>query len=268
MSFILDALKKSEAERQRQLAPALLEIRVARPRRGLPTWALIVGVLLALNIVLLLAFVLRRAGPAAAWEGAAAQPPAAVSASGAAPAATPATPAATQGATQGATQAAPPATAATTQAGVAAAALPALPALPASTQGVNSSQIPAAANPQPGAAAAFDAQQGSLTQPSPADNPADDEPAVTPQRGSVKVQRGGAEDYSSLPSFSEIGGNVPDLRLDLHVYAERPADRYALINMHRVHEGDLLPEGARVIAITREGVALNFHGQDFMLRPQ
>jgi hypothetical protein len=36
--------------------------------------------------------------------------------------------------------------------------------------------------------------------------------------------------------------------------------------MHRVREGDVLAEGPRVLAITREGVALDYHGQDFMLR--
>jgi hypothetical protein len=52
------------------------------------------------------------------------------------------------------------------------------------------------------------------------------------------------------------------------VYAARPADRYALINMHRVHEGDVLPEGPRVLAIDRDGVELSYRGTEFMLRPQ
>ena len=43
MSFILDALKKSEAERQRQAGPALLEMRVVRPRRRIPVWVWIGG---------------------------------------------------------------------------------------------------------------------------------------------------------------------------------------------------------------------------------
>jgi hypothetical protein len=38
--------------------------------------------------------------------------------------------------------------------------------------------------------------------------------------------------------------------------------------MQRVHEGDTLSEGARVLAITREGVALDYRGQRFMLRPR
>jgi Type II secretion system protein B len=99
-------------------------------------------------------------------------------------------------------------------------------------------------------------------------NPADEQPAVARTSGSVRVQRDNPVDYANLPSFSELGGNLPDFRLDLHAYAERARDRYALINMHTVHEGDTLPEGARVLAITRDGVALDYRGQQFMLRPQ
>jgi len=73
---------------------------------------------------------------------------------------------------------------------------------------------------------------------------------------------------SEPPSLSEVGGDLPELRLDLHVYAARPADRYALINMHRVHEGEVLPEGPRVLSIDRDGVELSYRGTEFMLHPQ
>lgn len=87
-------------------------------------------------------------------------------------------------------------------------------------------------------------------------------------RAGANAPRAAVDDYASWPSLSEVGGGLPDLRLDLHVYAERSRDRYALINMHTVHEGDVLPEGPRVVAITRTGVALTYHGQNFMLHPQ
>jgi len=61
------------------------------------------------------------------------------------------------------------------------------------------------------------------------------------------------------------GSNLPQLRLDLHVYAARPEDRFALINMHRVHEGDALPNGVRVETITPEGVVLSHNGSKFLL---
>ena len=40
MSFILDALKKSENDRQRQSGPALYEAKLAAPRSQLPLWAI------------------------------------------------------------------------------------------------------------------------------------------------------------------------------------------------------------------------------------
>jgi general secretion pathway protein B len=226
MSLILDALKKSEAERQRQSGPTLLEVRVSQPRRRYPTWVIVVGILLAVNIVLLLAFVLHRPANSAPQSA----PPLA---------ATPLPRAAAPAA------ASPPSVA----------PIAAATAAPAAVQSAADSADAAALVPLPRtfsqADAASDSQNG-------AGNPADDEPAVP---------AGGAH-YGSLPSFNDVGGDLPQLRLDLHVYAERARDRYALINMHKVREGDTLAEGPRVLAITREGVALDYRGQQFMLRPQ
>src|SRR5580700_2937943 len=51
MSFILDALKKSESDRQRQSGPALFEVKVTPPKPRFPYWALALAVLLVINIV-------------------------------------------------------------------------------------------------------------------------------------------------------------------------------------------------------------------------
>ena len=51
MSFILDALKKSELERQRQSVPGLIDARLSPKRRPLPLWAVGLGVLLAINLL-------------------------------------------------------------------------------------------------------------------------------------------------------------------------------------------------------------------------
>jgi general secretion pathway protein B len=65
MSFILDALKKSEIERQRQTVPGLMDTRIARRRNRLPIWAVALGLLLGINL-LVLSFVLwRKDAPAA-----------------------------------------------------------------------------------------------------------------------------------------------------------------------------------------------------------
>src|SRR6185437_15586878 len=60
MSFILDALKKSESDRQRQSGPALYEVKVAAPRSQLPYWAIGLIVLLGVNLVIVAWALLRR----------------------------------------------------------------------------------------------------------------------------------------------------------------------------------------------------------------
>src|ERR1044071_9878990 len=72
MSFILDALKKSENDRQRQSGPALFEVRVPPPRSKLPMLAIVIVSLLVVNLGVVGWLMLRK--PAAAAE---AQPPAA-----------------------------------------------------------------------------------------------------------------------------------------------------------------------------------------------
>src|SRR5215469_12827394 len=94
MSFILDALKKSETDRQRQNGPALFEVRVAPTRDKLPIWAVGLGALLAVNLVIVAWVLLRR--PATAEV----TPPAATAMQPAPPASYPA-PAPYMGAQQG-----------------------------------------------------------------------------------------------------------------------------------------------------------------------
>ena len=86
MSFILDALRKSELERQRQSGPSIAELPVARDDRRMP-WALLaIGVLLAVNAGVLLYFMLRDKPAVAAVETAPAPAPVAAAPVAAAPA--------------------------------------------------------------------------------------------------------------------------------------------------------------------------------------
>lgn len=59
MSFILDALKKSESERQRADAPALYEMKMATPRRGVAVWLIALASLLVINVIVLSVVLLR-----------------------------------------------------------------------------------------------------------------------------------------------------------------------------------------------------------------
>ncbi len=81
MSFILDALRKSEIERQRQSGPSIAELPVAREDRRLPVALLAIGVLLAVNVGVLVFFLMRDADappPAPDAATVATAPPAAV----------------------------------------------------------------------------------------------------------------------------------------------------------------------------------------------
>jgi general secretion pathway protein B len=93
----------------------------------------------------------------------------------------------------------------------------------------------------------------------------DYQPAITPeQAGAVAAARRAGE----LPSRDEVlsqGTQVPDLRLDLHVYATAPAERFVFINMRKLREGESLPDGVRVEEITPRGAKLSFRGTRFTL---
>ena len=63
MSLILDALKKSELERNRHTGPGLHEVRIAPPPQGLPLWGIVLGLVLLANLGLLTWLVARPALP-------------------------------------------------------------------------------------------------------------------------------------------------------------------------------------------------------------
>src|SRR5215831_19071439 len=110
MSFILDALKKSESDRQRQNGPALFEVRVAPPRTRLPLWAIAIALLLVVNLGIVMWLLLRHQAhidapaaatgpPTAAAPAAASGPPALASAATPVPVVATSAPAGAAGAT-------------------------------------------------------------------------------------------------------------------------------------------------------------------------
>ena len=219
MSFILDALKKSESDRQRQSGPALFEVKVAAPRSRLPLWAIAIAGLLAVNLAIVMWMLWRHPAPRSADTDAGAVP----------------------------VGSAPP---------------PPAPAAAATTPTPAPASVPL---PAPAA-------QPPATAPSPvlgSDNPDDyapaTEPAAPPLLGS-RVRRGTAD---GVPLYQDAaaapGTRIPQLRLDLLVFAPRPQDRFVMINMHKLREGDSLAEGVHVDRITAEGAVLSYSGSQFLL---
>ncbi|HEX4676829.1 MAG TPA: general secretion pathway protein GspB [Steroidobacteraceae bacterium] len=74
---------------------------------------------------------------------------------------------------------------------------------------------------------------------------------------------------SGVPLYQDAavapGAHLPELRLDLHVFAAKPQERFVMINMQKLHEGDNLREGVHVESITPEGAVLSSNGTRFLL---
>src|SRR6266404_6194653 len=216
MSFILDALKKSESDRQRQSGPALFEVKVAPPRTGLPLWAVAVAALLVVNLAIVMWMLWRHPAARTADAGMA-------DTSAAAPAPRPA------------------------------------PPLPAS-----------AIEERPQAAAATVAAP--VLRPTAggaAENPDDYAPAAEPAAAPLLGNRVRRDTVDGVPLYQDVaatpGARIPQLRLDLHVFAPQPQERFVMINMHKLREGDSLPEGVHVDSITPEGAVLSYSGSRFLL---
>ncbi len=249
MSFILDALKKSESDRQRQNGPALFEVRVAPPRTRLPLWAIAIALLLLVNLGIVMWMLLRHQGHATA-------PTAGTAAAPAAPAATAGPPAAVGAA------ASVPVVATSAPAGSGAAPQPALAA--ASPAAAAAPTVAAASPPAPTTASGEASTSGASGSSSPEDYaPAQEAPSA---ELNGHVRRSTA---SGVPLYQDVsatpGTQLPQLRLDLHVFAARPEDRFVMINMHKLREGDSLPEGVHVDSITPEGAVLSYNGWKFLL---
>ncbi len=60
---------------------------------------------------------------------------------------------------------------------------------------------------------------------------------------------------------------LPELRLSIHVFSPQAQDRFVLINGERRLEGDDLGGGASLVEIRREGVLVRFRDYSFLLEP-
>jgi general secretion pathway protein B len=232
MSFILDALKKSENDRQRLKGPALFEVKVAPPRNRWPMWGVAIGILLGVNLLVVAWLLLRSPSPA--------EPPSAQ------PAAS---------------------TAAPTSPAVATPALPP-PAPPPPSPAVLQPPVPAASDVGPALNADTNRLAGAETMP--LDVPSDDyAPAIEADEEAPAslVTRATA---SGLPSYDQLAERetMPELRLDMHVFAPQRQDRFVFVNMRRLKEGETMPEGVRVVTITPDGAVLDFRGRQFVLQRQ
>ena len=251
MSFILDALKKSENERQRQVGPSLADVQIRQRRGDKPWWVVAVGALLVLNLGVLLV-VLMRDGDAKS------------SATKSGNAATSATAPSTNDARPG-TQTPLPASASRMPRGN--------PPAAASTNPAVHSLADEAGGYEPGVAPEADPQLSSaatVPEGPPMVRPIE-APAVAPAAVQPSPQAQAAQDQEMLPTSASLmasGTALPDMHLDIHVYAPKPADRFVFVNMRKYTEGQALKEGPTLERITPDGAVLNHHGLRFLLPRQ
>jgi general secretion pathway protein B len=203
MSFILDALKKSETERQQQSGAEFSSIPSSSGEPQSFKWLWILGLLLVVNVVVLLGILLR---PDKESE-------------------------------------APPPTQQVEQP----AAVQGQPAEPSFEE-----RIAEARENQP-SAESQSAAESEVQESAP-------EPAVT---------RAAPASRSRLMTIDELRLNgtlqLPELHIDIHVFADNPAERFVFINMTKYREKSQLAEGPTVSEITNDGVILEYRGSTFLL---
>jgi len=258
MSFILEALKKSESDRQRHSGPALYEVRVAPPRSRWPTWAIALGALLVVNLAVIF-WLMLRTGPSS--QAVASQTTASQTVAGTGAVVPAPQPAAAAGGEavvrRDATSFAPPPGRSAVARSATAAPSPLAPRAP--TAGVRWEDEPMLDEDEPFVADV---------------NPEDYLPAVPPPSSASQTQTAGAFQgvrrgtESGLPTYEDVAttlAGLPELRLDLHVYADDPKSRFVFLNMRRMREGDALPEGVQLESITADGAVLSYRGTRFVL---
>lgn len=232
MSFILDALRKSEDERRRDAVPGISRAPMAVPRDRLPRWAIGVMVVLALGVFVLGAAWWRSERP----DGVPLAEAPAVTAT--APEASPAAPPVEQREAAVAPEASTVDTPAT--------------AVDGAPAGI---ETPPDAERQAGDAPAPARSVAALTAPAQSGAPSSRPSGLT----------------GPLPSLGEIraqGIAVPALELQLHSWGGAADERFVFINGTRYVEGDEVEDDLRVVAIRRDGAVLRRLGREFLLLPE
>ena len=234
MSFILDALKKSEDERLGATGPNLAYAPTGGRREGIPRWVLVLSGLLLINLAGLVALMI--------WKQ-----PAQEEISQPAP----------RQLAESPTQKTPdPAPEKSVASG------------PVSTPAPGKNGEPGVATvrslAQEARAETDDRADPDLSQPLGPESAAA-EAGQAPATGQQQKK-----ESARVPSLNELLGegkmmNLQSLSLDLHVYAARKEDRFVFINLSKYQEGQILKEGPRVEEITNDGVILQYQGERFLL---
>jgi len=225
MSYILEALKKSDQERQIGHVPDIAQMQ-AVPKSTPPRWPRWLLLALLLNAVILVVLAWRT------WE--ARRVSEVVDAPSIAPA-----PAATAPATRVEAPVVTPIT-----------SVPPVPVSPpvAPEQAATSMQEPVLQTPQP--TVMDEIERMPATEPDSADA------EVVPASETDTAPR-----WEDLPL--EERASLPAPRIDVHVFAQEPERRFVLINLRKYQAGDTLDDGTTLDAILSDGIVLSHGGRQY-----
>ncbi len=252
MSYILDALRKSDQERQRGAAPTLLATQAAAPaprQAPLATYGAIAFALIGTGIAI---GWLRpwQTEPTSAARVVAKEPEAALAPL---PAAAPA---------------------------LVAPAVSQPPAVPAAAPSLTTPAAPVAPSPSPHATAADKPHVathalGDATAAKPAPAPDATLAARAPEATPKAVERmpkpldkppppAPAPKILAMSDLPDtIRQELPPMSITVHAYSAKPADRLVGINNRLLHEGDDVAPGLKLEQIVADGIVLNFKGYSF-----
>ncbi|HEU0195825.1 MAG TPA: general secretion pathway protein GspB [Nevskiaceae bacterium] len=300
MSYILDALRRAERERNRDAVDPVSEITAAAPSVAAPqqrrrsvliAGAVIIALLLIANLVLLLVHrssipVRPTAVRTAALEPVKARPQAAVPTPRAMPtpataqsvplaaaASTPIT-SATQLIPAGASTAAAPANPVIAAASIHSLDQITAPPVPATQHGAASSAHPhptrpvATRHPRPShrttAASSRTPTVASASAPSAtaaAVLQSIPPPAVSGGVGAAQPQPS-ATDLKMMPD--QYRANFPQITVQVHVYDPDPDKCWVMIDGRRYRQGDTLPQGPKIEQIVPQGIVFDWHGREVL----
>lgn len=99
--------------------------------------------------------------------------------------------------------------------------------------------------------------------PSPATDVGGNEPLLADDRHNTDPAQPEPVSFSNLPP--DIRNALPELVISAHYYSSRPSSRMASINGRVMRQGQTVTSGLILHEITREGVILSFHDYHFSL---
>ncbi|WP_428312157.1 general secretion pathway protein GspB [Hydrocarboniphaga sp.] len=266
MSFILDALRKAERDRNLGQAPRIEDVALAQERpalddgRGSRRWLRVAGLLLLVLIAALLVILLLRKPPQPAVVAAA--PAGVVNAT-------------VRGPAHVASAVPAPTAAEPEDSGP-----PALDEDADISSLDDLSQTPAnKARAEPSEEANVIREHDFIARPATADASSDMDPIVVPQPVPSSPSRAALNSTPTPTTLSALADSAtgasatplsemppayradfPALSVEVHVWDSLPAKRFVLVNGKRYSEGDTLAQGPRLAEIAQEGLVLEYRG--------